>query len=84
MRMLTSLMTAALLVSAGPALAAGKTAPPKPAAPAKTVAAAASASPDVKYCVEGDVTGTRIRSQECKTKEQWAKEGVDIDQALKD
>ena len=42
----------------------------KPAAPART------------YCTSGTISGSRIVKQECKTKAQWAKEGVDIEDLL--
>lgn len=38
-----------------------------------------------KYCLAYDnIVGSRVRSQECKTKSEWAREGVDIDKMLKD
>jgi hypothetical protein len=78
MRFLTTLMTAALVLSNGPALAAGATTTqPRPAMPAKATASAAS--PNVKYCVDDDATGTRIHGRQCKTKAEWAKAGVDVD-----
>ena len=37
-----------------------------------------------KYCVSYEnMTGSRITRQECRTKRQWAEEGVDIDKMLK-
>ena len=44
--------------------------------------AAAQAKPakPVKYCVEMEpFTGSRSTTTECMTKEQWAREGVDVD-----
>jgi len=41
----------------------------------------AEASVDTqKYCIKfDDITGTRISRQECRTKKQWADEGVQVD-----
>jgi hypothetical protein len=81
MRFLTTLMTAAVVLANSPVLAAGTatTAQPKPAMAAK--AAAAAPSPNTKYCIDPDATGTRIHLRQCKTRAEWAKAGVDIDQA---
>ena len=47
--------------------------------PAKTAPAKAQ-NADTKYCVTyDDLVGSRITRQECKTRQQWAKQGVDID-----
>lgn len=61
------------------------------AAPASTAstaknppAKAASSDQDVKYCVESEpFTGSIISKTECKTRAEWAKEGVDVDQLKK-
>lgn len=38
-----------------------------------------------KYCLTYDnVVGSRVRTQECKTKAEWAKDRVDIDKMLKE
>lgn len=49
-------------------------------------ATAKAAQPDLKkYCVEVEAgTGSRLNMTECKTRAQWAKEGVDVDQLKKD
>jgi hypothetical protein len=31
-----------------------------------------------KYCFSGTVTGSRLISRDCRTKEDWAKDGVTI------
>ena len=82
MRTVTTWVAAALIVSSGPAFASSGTAQSKQPAPTK----AANASPNAKYCVQSDseaATGSRIYTRECKTKAEWAKQGVDIDEALK-
>jgi hypothetical protein len=33
-----------------------------------------------KYCLKGDITGTRIAREQCRTKKEWAEEGVQIDE----
>ena len=34
-----------------------------------------------KYCIKyDDITGTRISREECRTKKEWADEGVQIDE----
>ena len=51
-----------------------------------TSASKKPASPDaaVKYCVETEpFTGSKISKTECKTRAEWAKEGVDVDQLAK-
>lgn len=36
-----------------------------------------------KYCLQMDqVTGSRVREAECRTKADWKKQGVDVDQLL--
>lgn len=38
-----------------------------------------------KYCISYDsIVGSRVSRTECKTKEEWAKERVDVDKLLKD
>lgn len=34
-----------------------------------------------KYCFALETTGSRLNHVECKTKEEWAKHGVDVDAA---
>jgi hypothetical protein len=34
----------------------------------------------VKYCISyDDLVGSRLTQKECKTREEWAKAGVDVD-----
>lgn len=56
------------------------------AAPASAAAAAPkTAVPDqTKYCLEYENgTGSRIGHIECRTKAEWAKLGVDVDELMK-
>ena len=53
---------------------------------AQTSAAPAEAQPAAKaktYCLKGTITGSRMSRQQCKTKKDWAKDGVDIDELLR-
>ena len=38
-----------------------------------------SAPPEMKYCVSTTVTGSRIPQRSCKTKADWAAEGVVVE-----
>jgi hypothetical protein len=61
---------------ATPAAAAGEVQP----APTKESRPAADKSKATKYCLAyDDTTGSRIRKTECRTKAEWANEGIDID-----
>lgn len=44
----------------------------------------AVAAEERKYCIQYEkMVGSRLERQECKTKRQWVKEGVDVDKLLK-
>lgn len=44
-------------------------------------AAAQTSADQKKYCMQyEDTTGSRVRRSECKTKAQWAREGIEIDE----
>jgi hypothetical protein len=49
-----------------------------------TPAAAKAQTPATEkvYCTSGTISGSRIVKQECKTKSQWAKEGISIDDLM--
>jgi hypothetical protein len=51
-------------------------------APAPRAAPAAKPAPEKTYCTSGTISGSRIVKQECKTKSEWAREGVDINDLL--
>ena len=40
------------------------------------------AAPEETYCTSGTITGSRVVKQECKTKAEWAKDGVDIEDLM--
>ena len=86
-------LASALMFTAAPAVAA-----PAPILTADAGSASAaspggssneSAKParadNTKYCVEVEqITGSRLNMTQCKTRAEWAKEGVDVDQLKKD
>lgn len=44
----------------------------------------AAQSDEKKYCLQyDDLVGSRITKSECRTKQDWAKRGVDLDEYLK-
>lgn len=45
--------------------------------------AAAESGKEKKYCVRDVITGTRMKSRSCRTKEEWSRDGVDLDAASK-
>ena len=78
------LLLAALAVLSTPAFAATDTTAATNAAAASSREKAAQ-SADRKYCIAPDetTTDTRLRVPECRTKEDWAKRGIDIDELQK-
>lgn len=41
------------------------------------------AAQEKKYCIQYEqAVGSRVNRQACKTKRQWAREGVDVDKLL--
>jgi hypothetical protein len=66
---------AAITLIAAPAVAKGNEVSPK------TDKASAS---EQKYCLSYEkATGSRLDRQECRTKRNWAKDGVDVDKMIK-
>ena len=63
----------ALVAASAPTTAATPTANTDQKAATKTV-------PAKKYCMQMDeMTGSRVRESECRTKEDWKRRGVDVD-----
>ncbi|WP_447728843.1 hypothetical protein [Sphingomonas koreensis] len=60
-------------------LAATAHAETKPGTPAPASEAASDAKPvrDKRYCVQGDITGSRLAQKDCRTRAEWLKEGFD-------
>ncbi len=57
---------------------------PAAAAAAQKPAKGAAAEDQRKYCIAYDnVVGSRVTRQECKTRREWAREGVDVERMLK-
>ena len=46
-------------------------------------AASSDASKEKKYCLKETDTGTRLASKDCRTKAEWAREGIDIEEFVK-
>lgn len=60
-----------MIVAASPVSATG---------PEPIPATAPAGTPETKYCLRVEpVTGTRIESVLCWTREQWTEQGVDVD-----
>jgi len=71
MQSLAKIAILSLVLGAAPASAAGHAA--KPATP----------NNHTKYCLQVEPsTGSRISTTECRTKAEWARAGVDIDEIL--
>ena len=50
------------------------------ASPASAMAQAPVSPPDAKYCMRVEpVTGSRLETIECWTRDEWAAQGVDVD-----
>ena len=77
-----SILASALLLAsvATPAFAEPAPIPaPNPTMrPAQVDAAAAVTSPD-RFCIKETLTGTRIQRQMCRTRQEWSRQGVDVD-----
>lgn len=63
----------ALVAASAPTTAATPTGNTAPKAATKTASAQ-------KYCLQmEEMTGSRVRESECRTKEDWKRRGVDVD-----
>lgn len=79
-------VASALLVAAAPAVAANPDnarstagAPAPAPTPATADADPVAAKPThARYCIKDQITGSLISKKVCKTKQEWAAEGVDI------
>ena len=59
--------------------------PASAALPQPTREPAPTAGPDARYCLRVEpVTGSRIETVECNTREEWAQLDVDVDQEWAD
>ena len=77
----TIIIAAALTaLVAAPAAAAAAAAGETQSTPAKQSKPAAQKSKETKYCLTYEaITGSRTEKTECRTRAQWAKEGIDVD-----
>ena len=72
------IMLSSLLVAAAPASATSSNGNDQAKA-----APSADAGKERKYCLKEALTGSRMSSEECKTKAEWTREGVDISEFVK-
>lgn len=72
----TAVIVALFASVAGTAANAEPKAPTPPAA--ELTAPAPTVTPDQRYCVQSDVTGSRIARRECHTLAQWQHLNVDV------
>jgi hypothetical protein len=72
----------AVLVAAAPA-AAGTNSKAEKVNASEGTGASSKAAQQTKYCIKETDTGTHLESKECRTKAQWAQEGIDIEQFAK-
>lgn len=88
-------LASALVLTGAPALAAPAPTLTADASSAATSPGGASTAPSnsakpalsekTKYCVDVEqLTGSRLNMTQCKTRAEWAKEGVDVDELKKD
>jgi len=76
MRTMFKGFTAAVFVVGLAATAHAETKPGTPT-PAATQAPDAKSVKDKRYCVQGDLTGSRLARKECKTRAEWLNDGFD-------
>ena len=70
----------ALVAAPAAAAAAAAAAGEAQSTPAKQSKPAAQKSKETKYCLTYEaITGSRTEKTECRTRAQWAKEGIDVD-----
>jgi hypothetical protein len=80
MRLISSLIALSIVAAGTPAIAASAANSANTAAAEKADKARAKSDNSPRYCIKDDtVTGSRISHQACKSKAEWAREGVDVD-----
>ena len=72
------------LVAASASASAAQTDQRTPAAePAAATTASAAAKPN-RICIKyAPMIGSRIEKMECKTRQEWARDGIDIDEMIR-
>ena len=79
MRIVVTMIGLGALLAAVPAAAADPA-----ATSSKTKSTAAKSSKEPTYCIQYEAdTGSRIGETVCKTKSDWAKDGVNVDDLAK-
>jgi hypothetical protein len=69
--MALKILAASFMTAAATPLAATNPEPVPPVAPAGT--------PETRYCMRIEITGSRIDIVRCWTREEWAEQEVDVD-----
>lgn len=72
----TAILAALIASLAGTAASAEPKAPPPPAI--ELAAPANAHTPDQRYCVQSEITGSRILRRECHTVAQWKLLDLDV------
>lgn len=72
------------LIAASASASAAQTDPRTPAAkPAAAAASSAAAKPN-RICIKvAPMTGSRLEKLECRTRQEWERDGVNIDEMIK-
>ena len=73
----------AVLVASAPAAAGTNAKAEKVNAAEPTGTSKAAQASEKKYCIKERDTGSHLESKECRTKAEWAQEGIDIEQFAK-
>lgn len=70
-----------ILAIAAASIAAPAFADPAPIPPAPKPAAQEAGAPSIapRFCIKEALTGSRIERKMCRTREEWSKQGVDVD-----
>ena len=76
-------LPALTLLAASASASAAQTDSRAPAKPAAAAASTAAAKPATICIKVAPMTGSRFEKVECKTRQDWARDGVDIDDMLK-
>ena len=69
--MALKILVASFMTAAAAPLAATLPEPVPPVAPAGT--------PETRYCMKIEITGSRLEEVKCWTREEWAEQEVDVD-----
>ena len=82
MKAFFAVIASGLVLASAPAVSASAV-PGKSAAGEQSSAAKKLRSTNTRYCLDYEaLTGSRISKRECKTKAQWAAEGINVEKLL--